>query len=246
MPDDRCYPIAFLSKSFILFLVAGGISVAAPAGTDGAEYESLANITRIAKDFISARLEGPANTFEVRTGRLDARLRLSQCHQPLEAFLPPGSRTAGNTSIGVRCHGRKPWTVYVPVQIRRFATAVVAARPIPRGQMITRSDLLRQRIDVTSLPATYASEPAQLINMVAKRSIPAGHTIALNAVTRPLLVRRGESVVIISGNDHFEVKMKGIALGNGTAGERIRVKNMSSKRIIYAEVREPGVVYVAM
>ena len=62
----------------------------------------------------------------------------------------------------------------------------------------------------------------------------------------PRLVRRGERVTITARADGIDVRMAGKALMDGTAGERIRVRNINSDRVIEATVASPGMVEVQM
>ncbi|RAE77565.1 flagellar basal body P-ring formation protein FlgA, partial [Burkholderia multivorans] len=48
----------------------------------------------------------------------------------LEPFLPTGARLWGRTTVGVRCAGERPWTVYLQAKVTVHATYYVAARQI--------------------------------------------------------------------------------------------------------------------
>ena len=52
----------------------------------------------------------PDAKVEVRP--IDGRLNLSGCGQPLEVLPDSSSRILGQVSVGIRCNGLKPWTVY--------------------------------------------------------------------------------------------------------------------------------------
>src|SRR5688572_30171507 len=70
---------------------------------------------------------------EVEVGRLDARLRLAPC-QRIEPYLPANSRLWGRTRIGLRCaQGASPWNVFLPITVKVFGRALVAAAPLPVG-----------------------------------------------------------------------------------------------------------------
>ena len=44
---------------------------------------------------------------------LDSRLAPAMCDEPLQALPANTTRTLGAVSVGVRCNGTKPWTIYV-------------------------------------------------------------------------------------------------------------------------------------
>ena len=58
------------------------------------------------------------------------------------------------------------------------------------------------------------------------------------------LVRRGARVEILARHGSLQVRMAGKALQNGSRGQRIRVRNLSSGREISGEVIASGVIQV--
>jgi flagella basal body P-ring formation protein FlgA len=61
---------------------------------------------------------------------------------------------------------------------------------------------------------------------------------------RANLVKRGSKVEIIANFDGLDVRMRGEALADGGRGDRIRVKNLSSGRVVTGTVSGSGVVHV--
>lgn len=94
---------------------------------------------------------------EARAGALDSRLRLTRCDAPLAGFQPSGARMLGNTTVGVRCPGTTPWTLYVPVRVSLYGDVVVAARPLARGTQLTDADLKLANRDLAQLHSGYYS-----------------------------------------------------------------------------------------
>jgi len=60
----------------------------------------------------------------------------------------------------------------------------------------------------------------------------------------PRLVRRGDSVALLARSNGVEVRMPGRALGDAGAGERVSVRNPSSRRTIQGLVLADGEVLV--
>ncbi|MGB5260884.1 MAG: flagellar basal body P-ring formation chaperone FlgA [Gammaproteobacteria bacterium] len=182
----------------------------------------------------------------VTAGSLDTRLRLARCDVPLEAFQPSGSRMLGNTTVGVRCTGSNTWTLYVPVSVSLFGEVVVAARPLPRSHLLSAADLKLARRDLAQLHAGYYSEIDQLVGQQAGRNIALDTAISSLLVSEPLAVRRGQRVSLVAAAGGLEVRMTGEAMADGTAGERIKVRNLSSKRIVDGVVKSATTIQVAM
>ncbi|HAS50615.1 MAG TPA: flagella basal body P-ring formation protein FlgA, partial [Gammaproteobacteria bacterium] len=57
-------------------------------------------------------------------------------------------------------------------------------------------------------------------------------------------VRQGETVTLIAGQSGMQVTSSGIALSDAGIGERVRVRNETSKRVIQGTVVEQGRVEV--
>jgi flagella basal body P-ring formation protein FlgA len=180
----------------------------------------------------------------VEPGDLDSRLRLDRCSIPIEAFAPPNGLRAGRAIVGVRCEGDEPWKLYVPVEIQLPGEVVVAARPLQRGQILTAVDLDVARRDLSRLHRDYFTDAASLVGKRVKRTLRRHAVVTPRSIEANEVVRRGSDVTILAANPVVEVRMRGKALDDGAAGERIKVRNLSSGREISATVVGRGLVRV--
>ncbi len=207
-------------------------------------YQSHASIRATPEDFMRAQASVHDGKVEVEAGRLDSRLRLSACDAPLEASLPPGGRILGNTTVGVRCTGTRPWTLYVQVKVKVYATVVVTARPLTRGTLLSESDLALAERELSAMPYGHLSGKGQAVGQELKRALAAGAPLAANLIEAPQLVSRGQRVTLLAKSGSVEVRIAGKALMNGAAGERIRVQNLNSRRVIEGVITPAGEVQV--
>lgn len=183
---------------------------------------------------------------EIAVGRLDRRLRLTECSTAPSAFLAPGARLQGKLSVGLRCTGKKPWTVYIPAQIKNYANIVTAAHSLPRGRQISDSDLMITRQEISQIRGGYFTKNKNVIGKILKRSMPAGEVFTARKIKSPLLVRRGDEVAILASVGGLQVRVKGKALKDAALGERVPVRNKQSKRIVQGTAVKAGVVSVQM
>jgi len=223
-----------------LALALGALAVEARA-----EIQALDEIRGTARDFLLAEAGGREAGVEVEVGRLDARLKLQRCSLPLTPFMPPGGRTSGHTSIGVRCEGDMPWTLFVPALVRRAQDLVVAARPIARGTTLSAADLTTVTKLLPNAPAGVLESPEAALGRVAMRDIAAGTALNANQLKAPQIVRRGQAVTLSLASGPVAVRVAGTALKDGTLGERIPVRNANSKRVVEGVVLADGLVEVA-
>lgn len=232
-------------RALIACCAALGLMQLASAADDG--LQSHASIQAAARAFLVEHLQRTQGvTPEVEDGRLDPRLQLARCELPLEAFLPPGGRASGNTTVGVRCSGGQPWTLYVPVRVAVSGPVVVVTRPLARGDLIGDGDLQVVERDLGQLPFGYLQDPAEATGKQLLRPLSAGTALTPAMLEAPRLVRRGQQVTLLAIAGSVEVRMTGTALGDAAAGERVRVRNVNSKRIIEGVVTPSGQVQVDM
>ena len=198
-----------------------------------------------AEKFLSSNIDPKAySRVDIKMGQLDSRLRLAQCSSPLTTSLAPGSDFSGKATVHVKCTGKTPWTVFINAHIRLFADVIHTAEPLPRGHILGKHDLVSIESDLSQLRSGYYTRAEQLVGQQLKRRLAQHKVIKVNYVKPPTLIKRGEIVSIVAKNTGYSVKMSGTALMNGVRGERIRVKNLSSKRIIEGTVKAAGVVSI--
>lgn len=184
---------------------------------------------------------------EITVGRLDRRLRLTECSTTPSAFLAPGAKLQGKFSVGLRCStGKKHWTVYIPAQIKNYANIVTAAHSLPRGRQISDSDLMITRQEISQVRGGYFTKNKNVIGKILKRSMSGGEAFTARKIKSPLLVHRGDEVAILASVGGLQVRVKGKALKDAALGERIPVRNKQSKRIVQGTAVRPGVVSVQM
>jgi flagella basal body P-ring formation protein FlgA len=182
--------------------------------------------------------------YEIDVNRLDARLRMPFCQQPLQASLESSSQPIGRLSVRVGCAGAAPWSVFVPAQVRLYRDVVVAARPLARNSLVGAGDIHLQERDVGTLNQGYLSELEQALAYKLTRPLTADQVLTPNHLEKAAVIGKGDQVVITARSNGLSVRMPGEALSDGAPGEQIRVRNLSSKRIVKARVSGPGQVEV--
>ncbi len=233
-----------MHKGLSAFLLAFSSLLATAAAAENQDYQSHADIRQAVEDFVYNELSG--EDVEVTVRSLDSRLRLKQCDEPLEVFWSPGSRQRGATSVGIACEGEKPWKLYVRVNIRLMREVAVAARPLVRGDVLSRDDVVMERKDVSRINGGYFDDATALVGYELRQSVPAGRMLYSRMLQRPKLIRRGDKVTVLAVVGGLEVRVMGQALADGGKGQMIRVRNLSSKRVVQGEVVSKGLVRIAM
>jgi flagella basal body P-ring formation protein FlgA len=226
--------------ALLIVALAAYTSAVADASSVGAE--SLTDqIQAAAKAFVAAQ---HAEDVEIAVGYLDPRLTLTACASALDVFAAPGGRHLGNTSVGVRCAAPEPWTIYVPVAVTAYQDAVSTARALPRGVILGSADISVTRLPVNSLPNGAFSDSGLVIGKVITRPIAAGTVVTAGMVATAKIVRRGQILTLLARGGGIEVRGSGRALADAAAGDRVKVENTSSKRVVEGTVLADGVIQI--
>lgn len=216
----------------------------APVGANQAEIQSLSSIRAAAESFVLEQLGSSADGVEASAGHLDARLRLARCDQALETFNAAGNRLNGNASIGVRCDGSRPWRIYVPVKVTREVEVAVLARSLPRGASLDASSIRMQRMDTHTLAFGYYENADLVTGQTLRRAAAAGTVISPALVDIPPTIRKGEQVTLVAQRQGIAIRAPGRAMVDAQIGDLIRVRNLSSERVVEGKVQGPGEVVV--
>ena len=223
------------------------VSFAIPATQNvfATTYQNLNSIKSAVENYLK---EQHVSSFKhkISIGKIDKRLRLVACTSELETFFLPGSKNNGNTTVGVRCSSPKEWTFYVPANVKIFKQVAVSSHPLSRGEEINSENIQFIEKEISSLNNGYFIQKKVLIGKIAKRALPAGHIFTPKSIKSPNLVLRGEEVAIIVKSNGFQVRVTGEALMDGSAKQKIKVKNKTSKKVLEAIVTGRGTVNVRM
>lgn len=140
----------------------------------------------------------------------------------------------GMDPIAMRITGEVADVISVPVVVTRLSA----------GGVVGADDVRMARVRVNALHAEIVRDPRGVIGMQAKRQLQAGVPIPVSDLMQPTQITRGDPVRMQLRVGGLSVTGQGVALESGAAGERIRVRNVTSQAVIEAEIVGPGVVRV--
>lgn len=215
------------------------------AGQPG--IQSLDEIRTTAEQFALASLDaGNYTDVVVQAQAMDARLRLKQCEVPLQAFSNNAMLKAGRATIGVRCDGIAPWSLYVPVNISANVAVVLIKGPVTRGTILGPANLQLVQMPADKLPPNYVSNIDEVSGRELARAINVDAFATAAMLTQKNMIQKGQEVIILAQSAGFQVRMQGTALENGQSGQRISVKNNNSGRTVEGKVVSQNVIAVSL
>ena len=175
---------------------------------------------------------------QVSADKIDSRLNLKACaDDKLTITNPYDTPMLNATTIAVKClESDNHWTLYVPIKINVLKTVLVAKRGLIKGKQVGAEDIYPTEMDTQKLKQGYFTDKNELIGLVCKHDISADNPFNPYNIELAKLVHKGEQVSIVANDNNLTISMDGIALNEGVLGETVRVKNLSSKRTIEAQV----------
>lgn len=180
------------------------------------------------------------------TGNIDSRIALAPCSAALAVEFTGDPWKSERPSVQVACTGERPWRMFVTTTVSINGPALVATRPLGRGEHVT-SNMVKTRSVVVNASRRGIISDANLVEgMVVRRPVNAGSVLTPDLLEAPDAVSRGDHVIITARNGSFSVRSRGKALANASVGEQVLVENLGSSRTVRANVTAPGHVEVPM
>ena len=140
--------------------------------------------------------------------------------------------------------GRAPWTgrqqfelllrtargesrISVSADVRQPDTVLVASRTLPRGNLISASDVVLQPASGGRKQADALRDLDDVVGMEAARTIAAGQLIESRSIQRPVLVQRGKLVEVAALASGVRVVTEARALDDGARGDLIPMQALN-------------------
>jgi flagellar basal body P-ring formation protein FlgA len=148
--------------------------------------------------------------------------------------------------VAVSADGTAPQRVRVTGQLHEMVDVPVLAHRVAAGEVLTAGDLRWITVRGQTLQKNSILSPEDLVGLTPKRTLRPGVPISTADVRRPVMVTKGEIVVIALQTPQMQLSARGQALNSGSKGDAIRVANSQSRQIVEAVVTGPGQVAVGI
>lgn len=166
-----------------------------------------------------------------------------ECRTPLEVK-PTNTLRLGRNSIEVSCQHRSSWSLMLNADIEVWRDVVVLRDHLSRGQRVKRTSIVLQQRNIGDLQRGYYTNIKDIMGNVSKRSLKAGTAISPSMINLPIIVKRGQAITLRAERPGFSVNMKGFALKKGRKGDRIKVKNGKSNKVLYGRIVDSDLVLI--
>jgi flagella basal body P-ring formation protein FlgA len=129
---------------------------------------------------------------------------------------------------------------------RHLAEVWVATRRMDAGEELSPESFATREVDLIRNAKAVIADERQLSRYELARSVYPGRPIAWTDLTPRALVRKGELVDVVVREGYLSISMKALAVGTGSLGDVVAVRNLQSKREFPAEVIDEKTVQVSL
>lgn len=157
---------------------------------------------------------------------------------------PENRRLAGNVYLTFSVYegGHNLGQVYTRSSIKIYKRLLTSAARIKKGTVMTTAEISYVEKDLSNLPSSVIFDVSAVAGKETITFIPQG-TVLLDWMFRQVpLVKKGDTVDVFKSSDGIKVSVKALCLADGYAGKTVKVRNLSSDKIIEGIVRSSGEV----
>ena len=190
---------------------------------------------QIDKQLLSSGLSEPEVELSVVSSR-----PAPPCNAPVEVEALD-TRQYARMRFVARCPDPGGWRHDFVVRARVSAQVAVTAMPLRAGEALSDQHLTLERRDVT-LVSDAVGDPREVLGQTSRRSLRAGEIVRSSQLAAPLMVKRGDQVLMVARHEGIEVSMAGEALDAGARGAIVRVRNTASGQVVRMRVAGAGTV----
>lgn len=185
----------------------------------------------------------------------DAQITFKPTSLPIPFVLPTGKLTyeiipsnpailgSSRFSIIFKVDDRVRKNISVRGKLSAMGNVVVATSRIKGGTLIHPGQVALRQVDLARY-RTPALMLRDVIGKKSKRNFKKDAVIEHSGIETPPVIVKGQLVKIFLNHGGLKLTATGIARMDGKQNQMIRVKNISSNKILYCQVTAPGLVEV--
>ena len=218
--------------------------LAAARGAQPALAPANPSIVAIAESFALSALTQSPFPIRVHASGVDGRLTLADCAQRPAVSLPVGAKWSPRTLVQLRCTVGPHWTVLLPVDIESQVPVLILKVSASRDARLAAGDVRQESRWVPGLPGDYVNALSDLSKQHLRRPLGAGTVLTASDLERDAVIKRGQLVTVLAESAGMRIQGEAIALADARIGERLRLQNRGSLKLIEGMVDEEGIVRV--
>ena len=145
-----------------------------------------------------------------------------------------------SADLVISTEGMQTQRTRVSGRVVQLVKALVAARRLEPGDVITQADVRATQVAERRLVGPVESDLSQVVGQTPKRTIVAGQPVEAADVGPPIMVPKGATVALLLETPEMSLSAQGLALDAGGRGDVIQVMNPFTRAVVAARVTGAG------
>jgi flagella basal body P-ring formation protein FlgA len=204
-------------------------------------------IEEIYREFIFKKFPGKTTEdLEIKQINFSSPPALPTGTMSYEVTTSSSERFLGDVSVIIHFYvdAKEIRNLRVSGKVELYQDVVYSTRPMKRGEIISESDIQLMRANIAARPDRYIAQRDHVVGKKLLCSVGTNQPINHRDLENPPLIKRGDPVTILFQQDGIRLSTRGEAKENGGQGERIRIRNIDSKKYILCQVVDSQTVEV--
>lgn len=159
----------------------------------------------------------------------------------------PKNRSVSNTipvSVSVFVDGAYYRKVWVTLKAEVLQEVVVLKHAMRRHQRITPENVKLVSMNLADVPQNAITADQDIFGKRVTKSLLPGTVLRTDTVELPPLIKRGDVVILKAASEALQVTVLGQAKSSGKQGERIKIVNIDTNKVLYGYVVDAKTVQV--
>ncbi|MDP6353538.1 MAG: flagellar basal body P-ring formation chaperone FlgA [Planctomycetota bacterium] len=146
------------------------------------------------------------------------------------------------TSSTMRVHARvivddrEVFNIVLSYSIKTYQDVAILAEPVREGTLLTPEHITMERRQITNFDFGYFTDPTKLYGKIAPRKIRKGTLLTDKLVKDAPVIFPKSMISILYRSGKLDIKLDGLAEQAGAPGDIIRVRNLNTRRSLWAKV----------
>lgn len=131
---------------------------------------------------------------------------------------------------------------WITAEVKKYQKVSVLNRDLKVGEIVSE-DMLVQEDRLVTNPNIITPDNS-VVGMQAVKFIPAGRALNYSDFKKEVVLKRGQIVKALAGQDNFEISISALAEESGAVGDVIKVKNAESNKVLSARIEDRSTVRI--
>ncbi|MCX7822991.1 MAG: flagellar basal body P-ring formation chaperone FlgA [Syntrophobacterales bacterium] len=199
------------------------------------------------RDYVIKHISWNSENIEIKNIKLSGLPVVPVGERVIKVTSESQELTGGNVTLNfqITVDGRPVQSFNVTGLVDLYDNVFHVVKDITRGSILQPQDIVIKRAKVTDDPKGYAKRELDALGKKVLKDFSAGEPLRLSYLDNPVVINKGDIVKLVVSKPGLVLTAKGEAKSDGRIGDRVKVMNISSKRIIQGWVKDKETVIVA-